>query len=58
MPKGSLLKQYLPNGMTNIVNNQDSSARGFCENPLLVSSLLKILAPVNRAKASSTCGRG
>ena len=45
MPKGSLLKQYLPNGVIKVVRGRDSGANGICQNPLLASSLLKIVAP-------------
>ena len=55
IPNGSLLKQYLPNGVMKVVNGRDSSARGICQNPELASSLLNTLAPVS---VSSTLGIG
>ena len=52
IPNGSLLKQYLPKGVMNVVSNCDSSASGICQKPQFASSLLKILplsvAPVCR----------
>ena len=43
IPNGSLLKQKRPNGVTKVVSNFDSSSKGICQNPLLASSLEKIL---------------
>ena len=58
IPKGSLLKQYLPWGVMNVVKSLDYGARGICQNPLLKSNLLKTFAPVNCARVSSTRGSG
>ena len=43
IPNGSLLKQKCPNGVTKVGGNFDLSSKGICQNPLLVSSLGKIL---------------
>ena len=45
IPKGSLMKQYRPDGVMNVVRWQDSFSRGICQNPLLAQSLLKSVAP-------------
>ena len=58
MPNGSLLKQYLPNGVMNVVRYFDSSASGICQKPLFASSLLNSVAPDSCAKVSSTLGIG
>ena len=58
MPNGSLLKQNRPYGVINVVNNLDSGANGICQNPLLASNLLNIVAPVNCAQVVSTFGIG
>ena len=47
MPKGSLLKQYLPKGVTKVVSNLDCSDKGICQNPEFESNLLIILAPAS-----------
>ena len=58
MPKGSLLKWYLPTGVMKVVSGRDSGDNGICQNPLLASSLVKMVAPVSCASASSTLGIG
>ena len=58
MPNGSLLKQNRPYGVIKVVNSLDSAASGICPNPLLASSLLKIIAPVSFARAVLTLGIG
>ena len=58
MPKGILLKQYLPNGVMKAVRSFDSLVSGICQNPLLASGLLKIVAPESCARVSSTFGTG
>ena len=40
MPKGSLLKQYLPRGVKKVVNCCVSSDSGICQKPLLASILI------------------
>ena len=55
IPNGSLKRPY---GVMNVVSSLDSSASGICQNPLLASNLLNILAPVSRARVSSTLGMG
>ena len=54
MPKGNLLKAYLPKGVIKVGSDLDSSDRGICQNQLLASNLLKTAAPVSCAKVSST----
>ena len=56
MPKGNLLKRYLPNGVRKVVKWCDSVARGICQNPLLTSNLVEQVAPASWANASSTLG--
>jgi len=56
MLNGSKLKQNHPYGVVNVVNNLDSSASGICQNPLLESNLLNIVASVNCAKVVLTFG--
>ena len=60
IPKGSLLKQYLPYSVMKVVSNRDFLESGICQNPLLASSLLNTLAPVSCASVNilSTWGRG
>ncbi|KAM3870105.1 dual specificity tyrosine-phosphorylation-regulated kinase 4-like [Diretmus argenteus] len=41
MPKGNLLKQYLPSGVINVVSRVQSSSKGICQNPLAASRLEK-----------------
>ena len=41
-----------------VVSGQDSGDSGICQNPLLASSLLKMVAPASCASASSTLGIG
>ena len=40
-----------------MVRSLDLSIKGICQNPEFASSLLKIFAPANCAKVSSTFGR-
>ena len=47
MPNGSLLKQYLPEGVTNVISRQEGCERGICQNPLFASNFKKILAPAS-----------
>ena len=47
MPKGSLLKQYRPAGVMNVVRRRDHCERGICQKPLLASNFVKTLAPVS-----------
>ena len=47
IPKGNLLKQYLPIGVIKVDNGLDSFSNGICQNPLIASSPLKIVAPDN-----------
>ena len=58
MPNGSLLKQYLPTGVMTVVRSHEEGERGICQNPLLASSLEKILAPLSHANVSLTFGSG
>ena len=58
MPKCSLLKQYRPAGVMNVVRRRDRCERGICQKPLLASNFVKTLAPVSWARVSSTLGRG
>ena len=58
MPKGSLLKLYLPNGVINVVRGLELSSRGTCQNPQFASTLLNTTAPCNWASVSSTFGKG
>ena len=58
MPKGSLLKQYRPDGVMNVVSRREGWLRGIYQKPLLASSLVKNFAPVSWARVSSTLGRG
>ena len=53
-PKCNLLKQNHPNGVIKVVSSLESSASGICQNPLLASSLLIIVAPDNCASVVST----
>ena len=57
MPNRSLLKQYRPNGVMNVVRSRDSSLNGICQNSLLASSLENSCAPESKAKVTSTFGR-
>ena len=56
IPKGSLLKPYLPKGAMKVVRGRDSLATGICQNPLFASSFEKIFAPEAWANISSTFG--
>ena len=58
MPNGSLLKQYLPLGVMNVVIRHEADECGICQNPLLASNLLKKRAPVILASVSYTLGSG
>ena len=58
MPNGSLLKQYHPVGVMNVVRRREDCVRTICQKPLLASSFVKMLAPFSRARISSTFGRG
>lgn len=58
IPKGSLLKQYLPNGDINVVSSLDFSARRICQKPMLASSLVNTYALRNWTRVSSTLGNG
>ena len=58
IPNGSLLKQKWPYGVIKVVSNQDSLTSGICQNPLLASSLVNIVAPVSCARVVSTLGIG
>ena len=58
IPNGSLLKQYRPYGVINVVSSLDCSANGTCQKPLFISNLLNTLAPVNWASVISTFGMG
>lgn len=58
IPNGSLLNIYCPNGVMKAVKGQDCMAKGICQNPLLASNLLKVVAPDSWAKVSSTLGKG
>ena len=53
IPKGSLLKQYLPYGVINVVRRRDSALSA-----LFTSNLLKRVPPVSCARVSSTWGIG
>ena len=44
--------------MKKVIKNLDDGAKGTYQKPLLVSSVLKILAPANWASVLSTEGRG
>ena len=58
IPKGSLLKQYLPNGVRNVVNSWDSVSSEICQNPLFVSILENTVVPDSCDKVVSTFGSG
>ena len=58
IPKGNLLKQKHPYGVMNVISSLDSFDRGTCQKPLLVSNLVKILAPDSWASVMSTLGSG
>ena len=58
IPKASLLKQYRPYGVMNVVSSRESFASGIRQNPLLASSFENTWAPVSWARVSSTLGRG
>ena len=58
MSKGSLLKQYRPNGVMKVVNKRDSLLSGICQKPLLASNLLNTVAPASCTSVSSTFGIG
>ena len=58
MPKGSLLKQYLPVGVMKVVRRREEGERGICQKPLLASNFEKTLAPASCASVSSTLGSG
>ena len=45
IPKGSLRKQYLPNGVMNVVSSSELGERGICQNPELASSFREHLCP-------------
>ena len=47
MPNGSLLKQYRPDGVMNVVSKRDAGEKGICQKPLFTSSLLNSLAPAS-----------
>ena len=46
IPNGIRLKEYLPNGVINVVSSRELSSKGICQNPLLASILLKTVAPL------------
>ena len=58
MPKGSLLKLYLPKEVIKVVNNRDFFAKGIFQKPEFASCLLNTVALVNYARVSSTLGMG
>ena len=58
MPNASLLKQYRPGGVMNVLRRRDSLARGSCQNPLLALSLEKNFAPDSCTRVSSSLDRG
>ena len=57
-PNGSLLKQYQPIGVINVVSGLDSGDNGTCQKPLFVSSLLNTVAPASCARVLSAIGNG
>lgn len=58
MPNDSLLKQYCPDGVIKVVRSRNDSVSGICQSSLLVSSLLKILAPVSCCRCLIIFGKG
>ena len=58
MPNGIFTNLYWPKGVIKVVRFCDFFASGICQNPLLESSLLIILAPDSWANVSSTLGGG
>ena len=56
MPKVRLLKQNLPTGVINVVNNADCLDSLICQNPELASSLENTWAPWSWASVCSTEG--
>lgn len=56
IPKGSLLKQNLPNGMIKVVSLQLSGWRGICQNLLAASKEEKTFAPLSIEIISSAVG--
>ena len=54
VPKGRWLKQYLPNGVTDVVSKQDSSSSGTCQNPEFASNFENSLLFLTFARFSST----
>ena len=61
IPKGSFRKQYLPNGVMNVVGSSELGERGICQNPELASSFVKTFvktfAPASLPRVWSTEGR-
>ena len=55
--KGSLRKQYLPNGVMNVVYCSEMGERGICQNPELASSFVNTFAPAILPCVWSTEGR-
>ena len=54
IPEGNWLKQNLPKGIINIVNNADCLDSSVCQNPELAANLLNTLASLNWARVWST----
>lgn len=54
IPKGNLLKQNRPNGVTNVVYSLESSLSGICQKSILASSFVNTFDPPSLAKLSST----
>ena len=57
IPNGKQLKQYLPKGVRNVINSEESIDSGICQNPKLVSSFVNTWAPASCARVCSTAGR-
>ena len=57
IPKGKRFKQYLPKGVRNVLNHEESVGSGICQNPELASSFVNTWAPASCARVCSTTGR-
>ncbi len=58
MPKGRTLKQYLPQGVMNVVSGRDLSESLICQKPELASNREKNFAPASLENVVSVVGRG
>ena len=56
IPNGKRWKQYLPKGVMNVVNSDDSCDRGTCQKPEFASNFVNTSAFRSCASVSSTAG--